>query len=84
MLYSVYAIQSTIDNRIYVGLSKDPQKRLQGHNKGETKTTKGFRPWKLIYTKVVGSRIEARDEEKRLKSGYGKEFLRSLTKNIPQ
>ena len=76
--YFVYAIKSEIDSRIYVGISKYPEKRLLEHNNGETKSTKAYRPWGLIYKKFIGSRIEARKEEKRLKSGYGKEFLKTL------
>ena len=74
--YWVYAIKSSVDNRIYVGISKNPIDRLESHNRGETKSTKGFRPWILIYSKIIGSRAEARKEEKRLKSGYGKEWLK--------
>lgn len=33
-MYSVYAIVSQIDNRIYVGLSKNPFHRLSEHNAG--------------------------------------------------
>jgi putative endonuclease len=77
--YFVYAIKSETDNRIYVGMSKNPDKRLSEHNNGETKSTKGFRPWHIIYKKFIGSRIQARQEEKRLKSGSGKEFLKSLS-----
>ncbi len=76
--YFVYAIKSRKDNRIYVGISRDPIKRLGEHNQGETKTTKAYRPWYLIYKKFIGPRKEARKEEKRLKSGYGKEFLKSI------
>lgn len=74
----VYAIKSQKDGRIYVGISRSPQRRLLEHNRGDTKSTKGYRPWRIIYQKQVGSRIEARREEKRLKSGYGKEFLRNI------
>ena len=83
-LYSVYAIQSAKDSRVYVGISNNPEKRLTNHNRGETKSTKGYRPWIMIYQKVVGTRIDARKEEKRLKSGYGKEFLKNLKLNIPR
>lgn len=76
--YHVYAIQSKVDNRLYVGLSKNPEKRLRGHNNGETFSTKGFRPWHLVYTEKVGSRKDARKREKYLKSGIGKEFLKSI------
>lgn len=78
--YFVYAIQSKLDNRIYVGISKDPERRLVSHNNGETKSTKGFRPWILIYSRLIGSRSEARKEEIRLKSGYGKEWLKEINK----
>ena len=74
----MYAMRSSKDSRIYVGMSEDPEKRLIQHNKGETSSTKYWRPWKIIYTKFVGSRLEARKEEKRLKSGSGKEFLKTL------
>ncbi|MBI3980740.1 GIY-YIG nuclease family protein [Candidatus Microgenomates bacterium] len=76
--YFVYAIKSLKDRRIYVGISRDPNKRLKEHNGGDTKSTKGYSPWVLIFIKYIGSRIEARKEEKRLKSGYGKEFLKSI------
>jgi putative endonuclease len=76
--YFVYAIRSKKDRRIYVGMSENPERRLTEHNSGETKSTKSYRPWILIYKKFIGSRIEARKEEKRLKSGYGKEFLKGL------
>ncbi len=76
--YFVYAIKSRIDNRIYVGMSRNPLKRVIEHNNGETKSTKAYGPWYLIYKKFIGLRKEARKEEKRLKSGYGKEFLKSI------
>lgn len=80
--YFVYAIKSKKDNRIYVGLSNNPERRLFEHNAGKTRPTKPWRPWLIIYKKFVGSRVEARKEEKRLKSGSGKEFLKTLP-NIP-
>ena len=76
--YFVYAIQSQTDKRIYVGISKDPKGRLISHNNGETKSTKGYCPWILIYSELVGSRKDAREEEKRLKSGYCKEWLKNI------
>jgi len=80
--YFVYAIKSKKDNRIYVGISKNPERRLEEHNNGNTPSTKAYRPWDLIYKTSFSSRIEARQEEKRLKSGYGKEFLKSFIKQF--
>lgn len=78
MNYFIYAIKSQKDGRIYVGISEDPERRLKEHNNGDTKSTKYYKPWKIIYKKLIGSRIEARKEEIKLKSGFGKEFLKSL------
>ena len=76
--YFVYAIQSEVDKRLYVGLSRDIGKRLKSHNNGETFSTKGYRSWKLVYRELVGNRKEAREREKYLKSGSGKEYIKNI------
>lgn len=78
MMYSVYAIKSLDKNYIYVGMSANVPKRLKEHNDGKTHSTKPYRPYKLIYREVVGSRAQARLREKYLKSGIGKEYLKTL------
>ena len=76
--YYVYAIKSDVDDRIYVGISENPERRLTEHNNSRTKSTKGYKPWKLIYKEELSSRSEARRREVYLKSGCGKEFLKNL------
>lgn len=76
--YCVYAIKSEVDDRIYVGMTINTSVRLAQHNHGKNPSTKPWRPWNMIYKKSFESRLEARKEEKRLKSGFGKEFLKSL------
>ncbi len=78
MKFFVYAIKSQLDGRIYVGFTSDIDRRLQEHNSGKTKSTKGFKPWKLIYFEECIGRVEARKREKYLKSGIGKEFLKNI------
>jgi putative endonuclease len=78
MKYFVYVIKSCKDGRLYVGLSKDPENRLKDHNFGRVFSTKGFKPWKVVYTEKVYNRSEARQREKYLKSGIGKEYLKSI------
>jgi putative endonuclease len=77
-MYFIYAIKSDKDGRIYVGMCGNVEVRLKEHNAGKTKSTKGFIPWMLIYTEEAINRIEARKREIYLKSGIGKEFLKSL------
>jgi len=77
--YIVYAIKSERDGRIYVGMSSGIEKRLSEHNRGAVFSTRGFRPWKLIYIEDCGGdRLRAREKEKYFKSGCGKEFLKNI------
>ena len=75
----VYAISSLSKNYIYVGMTNDINRRLAEHNNGENKSTKAYRPFVLIYSKEFPDRFSARLKEKYLKSGIGKEFLKTLT-----
>ena len=74
----VYAIESFKDKRIYVGQTSDLKKRLNEHNSGAVKTTRYFKPWRLFYSEKCSTRKIARQREKYLKSGCGKEFLKRL------
>jgi len=78
-MITVYAISSLSKSYIYVGLSSQLEKRFARHNKGQNKTTKPYAPFKLIYTKEFATRKEARAHEKYLKSGVGKEYLKSIS-----
>ncbi|MDO8582250.1 MAG: GIY-YIG nuclease family protein [bacterium] len=77
-MYTVYAIRSEKDGRIYVGLTGNFIERLKYHNSGLVSSTKGYRPWHLFHQEYCKTRIEARIREKKLKSGYGKEFLKTI------
>ena len=78
MKYFVYVLQSLKDGSFYVGLSSDPGRRLNEHNSGYSKFTKGRRPYQLLLQEEHSSRAEARQKEKYLKSGHGKQDLRKL------
>lgn len=75
-MFTVYAIKSRTRNFTYVGLTSNLQKRLIYHDKGYEKSTKAYRPFDLIYSKAVSNRSEAREMEKFLKSGKGREYLK--------
>ncbi|NOX17636.1 MAG: GIY-YIG nuclease family protein [Chlorobi bacterium] len=77
-MFHVYAIKSVTRNYIYVGLTGNLKNRLLRHNKGYEKTTRAYRPFKLIYTEECFDRKSAREREKYFKSGVGKEYLKSL------
>ena len=77
-MYKVYAIKSLVKNYIYVGLTTKLNDRLKRHNSGYEKTTRSYKPFELIFTEKHNLRQDARKREKYLKSGIGKEFLKSL------
>ena len=77
-MFYVYAISSEVKNYIYVGLTNNIERRLDEHNVGYNKTTKPYKPFKLILLEKYETRLEARSREKYLKSGIGKEFLKKL------
>lgn len=56
----VYAISSLVKNYIYVGQTINLHNRLLRHNNGYEKTTRPYRPYKLIYTENFTDRISAR------------------------
>ena len=76
--YYVYALKSETRNYIYIGLTNNVERRFGEHNAGYNKTTKPYRPFRLIYTKTFSTRPEARVYEKHLKTSTGRRFLRKL------
>jgi putative endonuclease len=74
----LYIIRSEKDKRLYVGISKDVEKRLVQHNSGKTFSTRSRRPLKLIYSEEHDNLKQARDREKYLKSYAGAEEKRKL------
>jgi putative endonuclease len=77
----VYAIRSLGRHYLYVGMTNDLERRLAEHNNGENRSTKAYKPFVLIYSESFSNRSLAREKEKYLKSGIGKEFLKSLLKS---
>ncbi|MCX6714770.1 MAG: GIY-YIG nuclease family protein [Candidatus Uhrbacteria bacterium] len=82
-MFTVYALRSERDGRIYVGFSEHLERRLKEHNAGQVTSTKAYLPWSILYTLEVETRLEARQQEKKFKSGFGKEFLKSKV-HIPR
>jgi putative endonuclease len=77
-MYFVYALKSLKSNYIYKGMTKDIESRLRRHNSGLEKTTRSYRPFRLILLERFNSRNKARKREKYLKSGSGREFLKQF------
>jgi len=69
--YCVYAIKSTVTDRIYIGQSNCLERRLQEHNYGRVKSTKFEIPWDLFALEYVEHQARARWLERSLKKSKG-------------
>lgn len=76
MKFYTYVLVSLKNYDIYVGSTADVVKRVALHNQGRVKSTKGYRPWKLLTHKEFDSRSEAVKREKFLKNHQQKEILK--------
>jgi putative endonuclease len=76
--YYVYAIKSFKRNYIYVGLTNNPQRRIEEHNRGKERTTRSYAPFRTLLVERFISRPEARKREKYLKTGIGRKYLKSI------
>lgn len=78
MFYYVYILQSQKDKSLYIGYTTDLKERFKKHNAGENLATKPFRPYNLIFYEAFLNRIDAKNREEYLKSGYGRKTIKSM------
>ncbi len=74
MQHSVYVLENHPVGRRYIGLSEDPEARLEQHNHGVSRWTRGRGPWRIVWVSGKMTLTEARKLEnllKRQKGGHG-------------
>ena len=74
-MYIVYILESLSHGNRYIGSTQNISNRLNEHNSGKVRYTKGRKPWKLVHTEKLKTRSQAIKREKFLKSGQGRKFL---------
>ena len=77
-MYTVYVLFSEKFNKHYTGFSSNHLERIKSHNKYGKEWTARYRRWKLIHTKEFETKVEAMAYEKWLKTGVGRDFIKSL------
>ena len=77
-MWKVYILKSLQDNGLYIGCTKDLNRRLEEHNAGYNSSTASRRPFGLLYSEEYVSRVEAFTREKTLKRYKGGEALKRL------
>ena len=75
-MVTVYVIESLKDQTWYTGMALNAEKRLNEHNSGKNRFTRGHMPWKIIYTEDHSNWAEARVKEKYFKTNAGKNWIK--------
>ena len=79
-MYYIYILKSDANGQFYTGLTENLERRIKEHMDGSNRTTRNGKPWKLIRSEGFTSRIEARQRERYLKSGIGREWSDKIFK----
>ena len=75
-MYYVYFLKSLKNGDLYVGSTENVENRFRRHNGGLVRSTKAYRPWKLLETISCSTRSEAVQKERFYKSHQQKELLK--------
>jgi len=75
----VYIIQNA-NGHYYVGVTGDMTRRLEEHNRGQNRSTRGKGPWTLMYTENFPSSLEAKRREHEIKKKKSKRYIQWLIK----
>ena len=81
-MFYTYVLQSTKNERLYIGCTNDLKRRFHDHNKkhGSVYTSRNA-PYKLIFYEAYLNKKDAATAELFFKTGYGREVLRDKLKN---
>lgn len=78
MAYYLYVLKSQKTDKFYIGISNNPQRRLEFHNSIEKGFTARYRPWEIAFIKEFLDKPEALKAEKRVKSWKSKIMTQKL------
>ena len=76
MEYYTYVLLSLTNGYLYIGSTDNIENRLKRHNSGKVKSTKAYRPWKLLEYYKFKSRAEAVRHERFLKTHQQKDLIK--------
>lgn len=66
-VFYVYILESEVTHRWYIGMCTNVEERLKEHNAGRVRSTKGYRPYVVIYTETFPDKTLARKREIQIK-----------------
>ncbi len=81
MPFYVYILYSSFKDKFYIGYTSNIEERLIRHNqksKGFTGTTND---WKIVYSELRSTKLEALTREKQIKSWKSRSKIQALINN---
>jgi len=75
-MFFTYILKSESHGTYYYGSTENLQERLQQHNAGKVRYTKGRMPWKIHHVEEFATRAEAVKRERFFKSIDGYKYLK--------
>jgi len=78
----IYVLRSAKSGRWYIGCTNNLRKRLQQHQKGLSRYTKGKGPFEIIYFEGCKNESDGFAREKYLKTGMGRRYLKNRMKRF--
>lgn len=81
IMYFVYVLKSLKTGGLYKGITNELERRINEHNSNKNIGSRGKGPWEIVFAQECVNRIEARNLEKFLKSGFGRDLLKQLINN---
>jgi len=76
-MFYAYILKSIKDSTFYYGSTENLNKRLETHNAGKVRYTKGHKPYCLHYYETFSTRKEAFARERYFKSIDGYKWLKA-------
>jgi len=77
MSYFIYVLKSEMTGSSYVGHTSNLEKRLIEHTNNKNLSTRGKKPWRLVYKEEFITRSEAALREKYFKTIKGRLELKA-------
>jgi len=81
MTHFVYVLHSEKDDKMYTGYTTNLKDRLISHNCGKGKSSRRYRPYKLLYFEGCLNKKDALHRERYLKTAWGKRYIKNRLKN---
>ena len=75
-MYYVYFLKSFVNGDLYVGSCENVDVRFKRHNSGSVKSTKAYRPWKMLGFEEYNTRADAMAKEKFYKRSSAEESFK--------